>query len=373
MKKTRLLLVLALFCFALNEAVGQNPQWDVYNNIPNFKSISFAFSDSDVEVGYKLWNDAQPIRQKRNDGKKLFMAIHDNYSVELRYTSAMRFCEDKEIIPISIYGSGIIRWQNEGMVLDLNVNVRSQGGSDGLCSQYQSTRYGDVYSTDTYTFPYFDKTTKYSYSIMYDERGFFVLSGSDISSTIEGNDDYYSDDGNSRNGIPVLYKTLIKLTGKAIRFSVSEKSQSEMNAQNSDMYGKWQWNNERSVIYLESTTKDAHLVLWNNDDNLLWGFQLSNIATGYKTETTDSGQDLAYLMLSFDGASEQSFSFVKTGNNFVYAQYDRFLGSLKHDASIINQIKDKRTLILNYKQNGSDKTVMFQLEGLEAIYNAITQ
>ena len=146
-----------------------------------------------------------------------------------------------------------------------------------------------------------------------------------------------------------------------------------MNAQYSDIYGKWQWNDDRSVIYLESTTKDAHLVLWNNNGNLSWGFQLSNAAAGYKAETTDSGQELAYLMLSFDGASEQSFSFIKTENEFVYTQYDRFMGSLKQDAFIINQIKDKRTLILNYKENGLSKTAMFQLEGLEPIYNAITQ
>ena len=59
--------------------------------------------------------------------------------------------------------------------------------------------------------------------------------------------------------------------------------------------------------------------------------------------------------------------------DFIYVQYDRFMGTLKSDASILGQIKDKRTLILNYKQNGSSKTAMFQLEGLEAIYNAITQ
>lgn len=79
-------------------------------------------------------------------------------------------------------------------------------------------------------------------------------------------------------------------------------------------------------------------------------------------------------MLSFDGSAEQSFSFGMIGNYFQYVQYDRFKGTLNYDASsILRQIKDKRTLILNYKQNGSTKTAMFQLEGLEAIYNAITQ
>ena len=89
-------------------------------------------------------------------------------------------------------------------------------------------------------------------------------------------------------------------------------------------------------------------------------------------------------MLSFDGCAEQSFSFntaevenflgqMSNGMLFGYIVYDRFMGTLKSDASILSQIKDKRILLLNYKQNGSSKTAMFQLEGLEPIYNAITQ
>ena len=372
--KMKKLMIIALFVFALNGAWGQNSQWEVYNSIPNLKSISFVFSDADVVVGYKLWNEEQQIRQKRNDGNKLQMSIYDDYSVELRYISKMRFCEGKETIPVSITGSGMVRWQNDRMVLDLNVRVSSSGGTDNLCSDYSGSRYGDVYSSHSYSFPYSEKSARYTYVLVYDDRGFFVLSGDDIDATIEGTDDFFSDDGNSRNGIPVLYKAKIQLIGKALRFSVSEKSQSEINAQYSDMYGKWQWNDDRSVIYLASSTKDAFLVLWNYGENIFWGFQMDKAATGYKTETTEDGAELVYLMLTFDGGTEQSFTFQKTSDGvFQYVQYDRFKGTLRQDASIINQIKDKRTLILNYKQNGSSKTAMFQLEGLEPIYNAITQ
>ena len=284
--KMKKLMIIALFVFALNGAWGQNSQWEVYNSIPNLKSISFVFSDADVVVGYKLWNEEQQIRQKRNDGNKLQMSIYDDYSVELRYISKMRFCEGKETIPVSITGSGMVRWQNDRMVLDLNVRVSSSGGTDNLCSDYSGSRYGDVYSSHSYSFPYSEKSARYTYVLVYDDRGFFVLSGDDIDATIEGTDDFFSDDGNSRNGIPVLYKAKIQLIGKALRFSVSEKSQSEINAQYSDMYGKWQWNDDRSVIYLASSTKDAFLVLWNYGENIFWGFQMDKAATGYKTETT---------------------------------------------------------------------------------------
>ena len=87
---------------------------------------------------------------------------------------------------------------------------------------------------------------------------------------------------------------------------------------------------------------------------------------------------LTHLMITFDGGAEQSFSFAKSyvmGVNgaFEHVQYDRFMGTLKRNASILSQIKDKRVMIVNYILNGSTKTAMFQLEGLEAIYNAITQ
>lgn len=378
MKKTRVLLAIALFMLCMNRAWAQVSQWEVYNNIPNFKNVTFTFSDSDVQVGYRLWNESQPIRRSRKDGRQLSMTIHDDYTIELRYNSTMSFCENKAVIPVSIYCSGIIRWQNDQMMFDLNVLTRSQGGVDGLCSEYQGTRYGDVYSSDTYTFPYFEETTNYTYTLIYDERDFFVLLGNDISSTIVGTNDHFSDDGNSRSGIPVLYHTLIKLTNKALTYSITQKSQSEINTETSDMYGKWQWNEDRSVIYLASTTKEAYLVLWNSDGNLSWGFQMDKAATGYKSETAESGAELTYMMLTFDGDTEQSFTFEKSTNesgmvNFQYVQYDRFMGKLKRDASILNQIKDKRTMIVNYKQNGSSKTAMFRLEGLESIYNAITQ
>lgn len=374
MKKAKLLLVLALSLFSLNGALAQVSQWEVYNSIPNLKSISFVFSDADVVVGYKLWNEEQQIRQKRNDGNMLQMSIYDDYSVELRYTSKMRFCEGKETIPVSITGSGMVRWQNDRMLLDLDVRMGSSGGTDNLCSDYSGSRYGDVYSSHSYSFSYSEKSARYTYMLVYDERGFFVLSGDDIDATIEGRDDYFSDDGNSRNGIPVLYKAKIQLTGKALRFSKSEKSQSELNAQNSDMYGQWQWNDDRSVIYLASTTKEVLLVLWNQGENIYWGFQMDEAATGYKTETTEDGAELVYLMLTFDGGTEQSFTFQKSSDGvFLYVQYDRFWGNMKHDASILGQVKDKRTMIMNYKQNGSSKTAMFRLEGLESIYNAITQ
>lgn len=414
MKKIGLMLFMALFVFSWNGAWGQNVQWDVYNAIPYYKSISFVFDEKDAWEGYSSWSESDRGVSTKSGFALKYLTISDDYTVSLQYNSSMYLCYDgynRSDISLTIYGNGMIRWQNDGMVLDLNVTVASTSGNES-CSQYRDTRNGSVFDHQYYSFPAHKETKSYSYVIELCEQG-FKLHGDDIKFVIVGTSDVSVADGaSSRSGIPVYYKTCIKLTNRPFDFKVVEKSQSEINAQNSDMYGKWQWNKDRSRIYLESTTKDASLVIWNHKNEIgnlrnnikewendttmswdlkqsmiegvsrqiqryqqnpiAWGFELGN-GTGYKTEEADNGEELTYLMITFDGGSEQSFSFAKNDLGFEYVQYDRFMGTLKRDASILNQIKDKRIMIVNYKQNGSDKTAMFKLEGLEAIYNAITQ
>lgn len=366
MKKRKLTMIIALFIIAMNGAWGQNSQWDIYNIIPNYKEISLYFSDEDA-LQIWAWTDGTKNGVEKR-GANLNMSIFDDYTVSLYYSNPMTgstYGFDVNV-PFTIKGKGILLWQNEHMVLKLEVTKYSPGEEYYIGGPWNSKL---VYSS-------VNTTTTYTYDVEYKDfggSGYFVFRGNDIEATRRKYDSRTTTYGANVTDGEVVHNDRLRISGAHYIKEMKQKSQSEMNSQNSDMYGKWQWNEDRSVIYLESTTKDACLVLWNNDSNLSWGFQLSNTATGYKTETADGGQELAYLMLSFDGASEQSFSFVKTENSFVYAQYDRFLGTLKHDASIIDQIKNKRTLILTYNQSGSNKTAMFQLEGLEPIYNAITQ
>lgn len=416
MKKKNWLLAIALV-IALNGAWGQNSQWDVYNVIPYYKSISFVFDSPDAWDGYSFYSMSQGL-SKYDSGKKLSFTIYDDYTVTLDYSSTMLLFRDEyrwSNIPIRINGTGIVRWQNDKMVIDMNVKTSTSGGSDHG-SKYEGTRNGDVYSTEDYSFSSYSNTKTYTYILEYAEGQGFRLVGNDIMSTITGNDHIWADNGVSRD-VPIYYQICLKLTQRYFYFNAVEKSQSELNAQSSDMYGKWQWNDDRSVIYLESTTKDATLVIWNHkkeiekarnrlleyemdtmvdvatkqalinecsdiiqryqENPIVWGLDLHG-GTGYKSEKADTGDDLTHLMITFDGGAEQSFSFAKSyvmGVNgaFEHVQYDRFMGTLKRNASILSQIKDKRVMIVNYILNGSTKTAMFQLEGLEAIYNAITQ
>ena len=377
MKKIGLLLLLALFGFGLNGAWGQNTQWNLFNSISSVKRIDLDFSDDNYVFLNSTNNSSNNASGFWNASKyhpvDLHFTIYGDYTVSMSYRTKTyverddnkgRGCNSE----LAINGTGVLVWESEKMLIKLNVTETATGG------EYRFTNYLlKSPETEYHIYNSFSHTSLYVYELLigeFDNALAVQLNGDDITSTVSGERGFIGDSGRTN---PWYFHAKIKIANRPIKVNLEEKSQSELNAQNSDTYGKWQWNSDRSVIYLESTTRDAHLVLWNNDGNLGWGFQLSNTATGYKTETAESGQELAYLMLSFDGASEQSFSFVKADNYFEYAQYDRFMGTLKRDASILNQIKDKRIMILNYKQNGSSKTAMFQLEGLEAIYNAITQ
>lgn len=418
MKKKKLTMIIALFIIAMNGAWGQNPQWDFYESIPNFKSISFEIKGNDVWSGYSLYSNGNYSSGSTGRGR-LSMTIYDDYTVSLGFTSVMRFDQDNyrdSNIPVRIIGNGIIVWRNERMELNLQITESTTGGSDNVRSTV-STRLGEQTVHASYSMPSYSNSQTYSYILEYVGRRGLKLSGNNIVSQMTGSVDCINLSTDETWQRTVYYFTQLKLTERTFGFNYSEKSQSEMNAQTSDMYGKWQWNDERSVIYLESTTKDASLVIWNNEKKIeelkkelnkridemekdttlsedwksfviggynadidqykknpiVWGFKLPTGAMGYKTEKAEGGDELTYLMITFDGGSEQSFSFAKNGFGFEHVQYDRFMGILKRDASILNQIKDKRIMIVSYKQNGMDKTAMFQLEGLEPIYNAITQ
>lgn len=360
MKKTRLLLVLALFCFALSGAMGQNSQWDSYNAISNYKSMKLYISDDNV----------RPSSQNYS----IEMTINGDYTVDFYYSNQWENPGYNVTSYLTIVGKGRLLWQNEHMVIQMEVNTKAS-------EEYYYFANGN----NIMYWPPINKTDTYMFDVEYYEDssgGTFVFKSGGVIAVKRSREVYYGVSGTTEAAGTV--EDRIRFKGNYRVYDFTKKSQSEMNAQNSDMYGKWQWNDDRSLIYLESTTKDAIIVLFNDYDGLGWGFLLNQAARGYKTETLESGHVISYLMLSFDGCAEQSFSFntaevenflgqMSNGMLFGYIVYDRFMGTLKSDASILSQIKDKRILLLNYKQNGSSKTAMFQLEGLEPIYNAITQ
>ena len=342
---------------------SQNLQWEFYNSISNYKSIKVDIPDRNVIRSW-WWSNGieQQSGQISNNDYYIGMIIKGDYTVNLVYSHPWKAHSYANDDNFHIFGTGRLVWENQRMVLRMDVKKESRDSY----YMFNSGVLRKIYSMN--------QTSTFVYNVEYAvSRQGFYFEGNDIVAQRK----LYSEDARGNSSLVETQTDKIVLSGFH-SIDIEAKTQSELNAQNSDMYGKWQWNDDRSEIFLESTTKDAYLVMWNNDGNLDWGFQMDNAASGYKTETAENGAELAYLMLTFDGGAEQSFTFEKSitvsgASNFQYVQYDRFMGTMKRDASILGQIKDKRIMIVNYKQNGSDKTAMFQLEGLEAIYNAITQ
>lgn len=419
MKKRKLTMIIALFFIAMNGAWGQNPQWELFNQIPLVKRIDLdisgdwvllSSSPSSIDNGAQFWSANQ------YGNAKVYFTIYGDYSVSMSYRTKMYSVRDSNKergcrLELALNGSGMLTWdsEREQMIIKLNVTETVSGGEYDFYNYAANTTECHIYDSDSHT-------STYVYDVVFgavNDELCIQLTGDDISSSTRGTKCFAG--GEYRQNW--YFHTMIKLANKAIRVNVSEKSQSEINAETSDVYGKWQWNEDRSMIYLKSMTKEASLVIWNNEKKIeelekklnkridemerdttlsedwksfviegynadiqqykknpiVWGFVLPTGAMGYKTEKAEGGEELTNLMIAFDGGSEQSFSFAKNGIGLEHVQYDRFMGILKRDASILNQIKDKRIMIVSYKQNGMDKSAMFQLEGLEPIYNAITQ
>ncbi|MBQ6084344.1 MAG: hypothetical protein IJK92_08365 [Bacteroidales bacterium] len=395
MKKISFLVVFVITLFKV--CYAQTSQWDVYNSIPSFKKIEIIFNKNDSYSEERIENFFDNGFHKHNTTPpRLF--INDDYTVTMAYVIPLvpdwsHYTSQN----LAISGNGVLLWQNDHMVLHLHITEKTPGCSFSYETQVYAGE--DFFGFDVYhpghidfKIPSYEKTYNYNYDVYYDEQNdHLILSGNNICSKVTGNLARVDEKTYSTRNYTIFFNAYITIN-KSFSYKIEAKSESELNAENSDIYGKWQWNEDRSKIYLSSMTDHSYMVLWNNKNNLEWGFTLPDSSCGYKTEETAKGENLEYLMISFDGSSEQSFIFntyyydimqfddssegsssIDSGYFYENVQYDRFSGKLKRNASILGQIKDKRIMVVNYKQNGLDKTAMFQLEGLEAIYNALTE
>jgi hypothetical protein len=156
------------------------------------------------------------------------------------------------------------------------------------------------------------------------------------------------------------------------------KSASELNSSANDEFGEWNWNTDRTRLFLKSQSSDNKFVILNNNGTLTWCMEIVKGAKGSSESTTDSGDKVVNLAMAFDGAPAQNFTFIEnaealSNTNFVqfdYVVYNRFLGTLdRNPETILNQIKEKQMLVLTYTVSGTQKTDMFILDGLTTILN----
>jgi hypothetical protein len=151
------------------------------------------------------------------------------------------------------------------------------------------------------------------------------------------------------------------------------KTASELNASRNDEFGEWSWNADRTRIFLKSSNSDNRFVILNNNGNLSWCMEIPRNATGSSESTTESGERLINLLMVFDGAPAQNYSFIVNSNALPdqgliqseYIVFNRFLGTMDRNASaVLNQIKENKMLLLTYTVNNVQRTDRFSLDGL---------
>lgn len=125
-KISNLLLIGALL-FALH-CSAQNNQWEMYNKISRSKGIEFKFNDRDVKHGNNYC------------GRELSFIINSDYTVSLKCDYPMCLYDGGSSIDLYISGRGMLTWQSEKMIIQLNITESTPGGS------YQYQTYHDKWS-----------------------------------------------------------------------------------------------------------------------------------------------------------------------------------------------------------------------------------
>ena len=348
------------------DLVSQNPQLDFYINvIPKQKNITI--SGGSNWDGRLVIDDKYKVTYSHNDSYTTdgFNSIKESYS-------SYGVKVPGENFSLNFDGVGFIVWENGKMQIKLSING-----------------YGNR-SYKTATMPGPNSTAGIRNVREYNSSG-----RSSFNITLDLEAEYSNGRFSSKLRITPQRTVTLDLTGdqnvsKSIKIgsnnwispNIVSKTASELNASSKDVFGDWTWNEDRSKIFLKSMMSDNKFVIWNQDGTISWSMEMGKNTKGVSDTTTETNDRIVNLSMSFDGAVAQVFSFIENKEatppqNFIqldYGVYNRFLGQLdKKSDVILNQIKDKSMLILQYKDDRTDKTDMFMLEGLETIIEYLNE
>jgi len=384
---------------------NREAQWNFFSNvIPKYKSITISGSSPSSNATNNI----------RNNNLNWKMTIDDKYRVSFSGEINATMCghtdnkgwsssENNAIIinknahavaytrkgrngvTVSYHGNGSLIWDNDKMKINLTVSGAGCCNGNFNYDVYEGIGNRERKKTDSEEFDiYADGMSSYNLT-------FYLQS------------DYVSSNNSEQLKILLSQNTLrinmhgewsYDIYGKDIYFdytcvnsstiggntwytaSVIQKSESELITSSNDQFGEWNWNTDRTRLFLKSRNSDNKFVVLNDNGKLTWRMEMEKNTKGISESMTDSNDKLINLSMSFDGTPAQSYQFIEsttknTEQNFIqldYVVYNRFLGTLNKNANdILNQFKDKKIVILTYSVNNVQKTDMFMLEGLKTI------
>lgn len=337
-------------------AVGQttsntDANFNFYKSIPLYENISLSGQDIDI-------------------------TIYPNYTVKVSASKRDNYCT------ATLTGTGSVSYDLNTKSLFLEIKGNITGSYYRSEDVYRTEKEYNVGST-TMNILFGSGTSKtYTYSQVYDHTDYYQASCNEIftcelplkikGSTYELNYKEISArlTGNTSTTVSFSFRS----GAKTLSYGTKKTQQNVA----TDEFGKWQWNSDKTNIYLESDNiPNCKLYIVNTPDNplqLCFYFGGSTVS-GKSSSKINDGSSITTFGLCFEDSSTSDLSFaLKNANNpyYFYVNYNRFTEQKSYDAnSIISQLAAKKTLMISYSANGSSYLGMFSLEGLETILSYI--
>lgn len=358
----RHLLIVFLYLMCIAPSYAQDANWDFFVNIPNTKQIVLS-----------------------SNGKTF--TINPDYTVSFHYETnrtqsfSMRRVSAAAEYLTNVDGQGTLQWSNGGMVLDIvgKISVSSDGWEGRLSYSVEKgflfTHYEKVWVDCVIDYFNLKKqfTNKYKFSVANGSAKLESLSGPDPLSIgfrwdyfWESGDDYDYLDKSMTASVYVLGTYNMKI----------QKSEADTNMSIGDQYGNWFWNEDRSILSLNSVSKKEKLNIINDGSNV-FGLEITTEhenPVGINEAAMQGVGNVASLAMSLDNQPDASIIFKRDGNTFTYGQYDRFSNQFNKNAnSLLEQMKVANFVIITYKIGDHNVSAVFKSTGLEALYNALVQ
>lgn len=348
MKNKRFTLLLSLICIAIS--MTANNSFIFFTRIPKYESISL-----------------------KNIGDNMTLTIDKNYQVKI-YGS-----KSGDKIDSYISASGNVSWDIASDRLFIDLSGEVSGSYSDSKDIYETTKKVDGWGIIERGLTGGSSGNRYKYERTYSHTEYYSASGRRSFSKILYLSVY--DDGRiSLSSGTLGNATLTGDVTRTVSFNISDSyftpsygSTIASSENTTDEFGRWQWNNTRTHLYLKSVNSENTLNIAINDSlntKSLYFECKDTTMVGTSISTTDDGYTLKQFMIGFEDGIKLNLSLQEINKQYYYAEYNRFLATLNKDAnSIIDQLKNKKLLLFAYEKLGVKYTDIYILEGLEIILN----
>lgn len=339
------ILTITLALIAINVFSNSVTDFEFFKSIPKYESITLS-------------------------GQDISIVIKSNYSVVLSGSNRPDSYTTSELT-----GSGIVTWDATENCLFLQLNGSIFGSYSRSEDVYVTKKKYNVGST-LINGIFGSGTTDYTRTVReFDHTEYYTASGSNhfnVKIPIR-----ITDAGKYTIDQKTFSATLTGNTSKTVSFSLNNGEHSfiygdsrTMGYTNIDEFGAWQWTEDRLKIYLCSTNMPSDTLAIEKDSigsKIMLYLSFSDKIEGILSSYTKGEEKLVQIELGFDG-NRVTLPFNENGSTYSFGTYNRFLEQWNWNAaSLIEQIKDKQTIIVSYKRNGGAYSSIFELEGLETL------